>query len=254
MGDDDDDISYSDGLPSDLDQSEDESPLGDDVFSFEGDEADHEPEPVPADVPFWFGHEDQEHVEQVMSRYQGELVRSEELQRSHRPFVASVARTAWQPSLRESSGAQLFQTFDEVQVCNNQRVRANRPQPALRTHFLLTTWDSDGVPISFFHPPPATVSSLRGQTEGAERVYLYRQPEWFERHPKGRLDPDSPPRDFCYSSSSMYHTVGYVHLPSHDSPYYDSLRDRLARREDISYFQNRHNSSLYHNMIQFSPP
>ena len=57
--DDDDDISYSDGLPSDLDQSEDESPLGDDVFSFEGDEADHEPEPVPADVPFWFGHEDQ---------------------------------------------------------------------------------------------------------------------------------------------------------------------------------------------------
>ena len=144
-----------------------------------------------------------EHVADVIERYRSHLIlKDESSQRSCQPFVGSVARI---PLLRDGDG--LFQTFDTVDICNNQRMPAGRRMPHLRSAFLLSTWNDDGVPISFFHIPPDQVPSWEAQMGDAAPFYLHCHPNWFQE----RIPAD--PTSFTFSSSTLYLPVTYANLP-----------------------------------------
>jgi len=188
----------SEYLPETEDEYEDESlefrswTLDEDSLLFD--------EEVP--TPFWFGHEDAKHIQAIVECYERELVeKPEENCRSFRPFVGSVSR------VNVSSG-RTFETYDTVEVCNNQRMEPGKLMPVEETVHVLTTWEAeDGLPASFRVVPRSCLEHWHQICSGKEVFYLYCEPSFFV---KGQ---------FSYSSSPSAHGVGYASLPWQSAPF-----------------------------------
>ena len=162
-------------------------------------------------LTFFFWRVCVDHVEVVIRNYFDELIDDSEFQRSHQPFIGSVCR------MKVDFESDPFQTFDTVMVCNNQRMSPEMPMPCIRTVYLLSSWDADGVPISFFRIPPECVTSWISRTEGQPCSYVYCLPDWFQ-HSGG------PATKFVYSTSSRYQEVTYANLPWDKTPFHQCIR------------------------------
>lgn len=164
---------------------------------------DHEVEEELQEPPFWFGHEDSEHIEAIVKCYEDELVEQPEpCCRSLKPFVGSIARVI------VSTSDTNLETFDTVVICNNQRMEPGKSMPVECTLHVLTSWETnDGVPESFQEVPPACLEHWAHICSGKESFFLFCEPRFFDVG------------TFCYSSSTTEREVGYAALPWQSTPF-----------------------------------
>lgn len=180
---------------SDSYASDDDNQDDDDDF----DEIDHLVEPR---LPPWFDNEDLGHLREIFKAYEDEFVSPNEFQRSHQPFIGRIKRL-----VSKSVTGDFFQTYDEVQIFNNQKVRPHVTLPLIRTSYVITTWNADGLPESFFPLVSAEQSQfwLKNLSDSSPS-YLYCKPDWFQQ-------AEVSSTIFEYSHSNLCQEVTYANLP-----------------------------------------
>jgi len=212
-------------LPNDEDDSEEalgndheDSDDGDDEEDSEGDENDQEPvgdeedetpSPLPHNgdvVPFWFAHEDQDQINEIVQIYNQTLNIERERKmclRAPVPFVGSIKRTQVHNTL--------FSTLDEVSVYLRDIKPLGVDLPLSRTVWLLTSWEvSEGIPLHSFEIREDRLREFWQKRSRGASSFLYCRPVF---HTKGKwsygvCDQDVP---VTYADSIIHtHTPCYT--------------------------------------------
>jgi len=174
----------------------------------------------PTELPFWYTNEDSAHIEAIFKKYLERLVpQTEYLSRSVQPFIGRIAR-----QVSASSTSFVFQTLDEVELCNNQRlVTPNSPLPLIRTIHVVTSWDQDGIPTDFFIlDSPEILNYWEQNLADVPCSYLYCLPDWFNQ--------STHHTRFIYSSSCDRNIVSYANLPWERTAYHCVTERLLSSR------------------------
>jgi len=121
------------------------------VFDYEAEEVEEETKyPAVIGTPFWFGNEDEEQMRYITAKYCNYLKLPEEKKRLIRqpePFVGRIKRS-------KVDNAEIFTTFDEVEIYRRSLLPLGSVMPLIRKVFLLTCWSyEDGLPIQFASLP-----------------------------------------------------------------------------------------------------
>ena len=141
----------------------------------------------------------------IFKKFTKELIKKDEFQRSHQPFIGSITRT-------NVTCGDIFQTFDEVEICNNQRLPPGSKMPSIRTVFLLSSWDEDGIPIALCRLEGERISTWHSKIIEDEKSYLFCFPDW---HHQG----DVATTRFVYRTSQIYQPGTYANLPWDKAPF-----------------------------------
>lgn len=104
----------------------------------------------------------------------------------------------------------------------------HKTMPSIRTIFLLSTWDNDGVPISFFKIAASDVSNWISKTECQPQSSLYCLPDWYHRSNEG------PATKFIYSCSDEFRPVTYANLPWNDTPFHQCVESNSSFQDSLS--------------------
>jgi hypothetical protein len=207
-GEDDDDES-SITITSHVYDSEDEN--------FDDSESDSEMATHP---PFWFSHEDPDHIKAIFKCYSEELQidstdNNDRRRQHHQLFVGSVKRT----KVRNNGD---FTTMDEVRVYRQSPKPPGCPLPLDRKYHLLTSWNNDGLPRS--------VTSLNTQMiafwskRALDVSYLFYLPVQ-SKNEEGIFTVKNEETTVCYSGGPCFRKT-----PCYE-PYLSDLRTE-------SYFQH----------------
>eukprot|EP00163_Fabomonas_tropica_P021363 TRINITY_DN37406_c0_g1_i1.p1 TRINITY_DN37406_c0_g1~~TRINITY_DN37406_c0_g1_i1.p1 ORF type:complete len:481 (-),score=85.10 TRINITY_DN37406_c0_g1_i1:119-1561(-) len=141
-------------------------------------------------VPFWFGHEEPEHVRSIIAQY--ELQLKDDITdptvhrvRAPRSFVGRVKRTP-------VSAGNTFTTVDEVQVHLRSSLSPSKKLPTHRMIHVLTSWDEDGIPTRVFKLADKAKEFWMGKLDPAvQPSYLYTLPVLFtESEQRFCVSPD----------------------------------------------------------------
>ena len=156
------------------------------------------------------------------------MIQKEEFKRSHQPFVGSITRC-------NVTCGDIFQTFDEVEICNNQRLSPESKMPVIRTVFLLSSWDEDGIPIALCKLEGERINPWYSKVLDEEKSYLYCLPDW---HNQGEVSTTK----FVYSTSQSYRPVTYANLPWDRAPFSPCI---FRKNSNPSFNGKGDNHTLY---------
>jgi len=164
------------GSDDDLEQNSEDTEEEEDQFDQESEPSESitEEQVIP---PFWFAHEDDDHIKAIFNLY-SKHIKIEEIPvesnngRSPQLFVGSVKRTA----LRNCGD---FMTLDEVRVYKKLAIPPGVPLPIEQKILLLTSWNEEGLPWQI---SSATLSMKTFWSQRAVEVsYLIRFPSRSQR-------------------------------------------------------------------------
>lgn len=177
-----------------LSESDEESEYDIDNFDFE------QPE---RDLPFWFSHEDEEHIHCIFEMYSKCLISPQDLQnRSSQPFIGRIERTV------ACCDNDCFQTFDCVTVYNCQRMPMNNLNlPLMKQEYCVASYNQDGIPCCITKLTADQVNYWKQRLNGNQTFYLYSQPDWYHQ---GTVEET----EFFYTSSKNFHDITYHGLPA----------------------------------------
>jgi len=182
--------------------------------------------PITHKPPFWYSNEDSQHIEEIMKKYQETLIRADEYKnRSHQPFVARVRRC-------NATTGDVFQTYDVVLICNNQRLPdPSSPIPEINEIRLLTSWDEDGIPFKFFILGDDQIRFWERKLEDVDPSYIRCVPDYFGQNPL-----DISQSRFVFSCSNEYDDIYYSNLPWNSTPFHSFVKPRFSRNDDEPEF------------------
>lgn len=145
---DEDEVNDEDEEANDEDENEDESSNSITSQFYDSEDEDFESSDSETEIhpPFWFSHEDPDHIKAIFKCYSEELQidssnNNHRMCRDSQFFVGSVKRT----KVRNIGD---FTTMDEVRVYKQSPKPPGCPLPLDRKYHLLTSWNDDGLPKS----------------------------------------------------------------------------------------------------------
>jgi len=191
----------------------------------EEDEEDEPLNPITHKPPFWYSNEDPQHIEEIVKTYQETLIQADEYKnRSHQPFVARVRRC-------NATTGDVFQTYDVVLICNNQRLPdPASPIPEIHEVHLLTSWDEDGIPFKFFILGDDQIRFWERKLEDVEPSYLRCVPDYF-----GQNSLDIHQSRFVFSSSKQYDDIYYSNMPWINTPFNSFVKPRFYSDDEPEF-------------------
>jgi len=154
----------------DEEESEYELDLSEEYESEEEEEEEDDNEDC-AQRPFWFSHEDSDHIRAILECYTKEL--SADLNNDTRRKNSSKSLFIGAVKRAEVRNKGDFMTLDEVRIYTRVALPDGCPLPFAKQVHLLTSWNDEGLPKSFSHLDSTMKAFWAGRIQSVSFLYYF---------------------------------------------------------------------------------
>jgi hypothetical protein len=153
-------------------------------------------------IPFWYLSESPDHLAVIVQNYNHKILKDNSIRCDCRRLPQFIGRIHRSP-VKEASknGKPSFQTFDKIDVYQRDIRPCGSLLTKLSTAYVLSSWDSDGIPYNIEVLANEQISSWRRKIIKKSDSFIYCLPVWESR------------TEFKFCVESEEHEVGYAYQP-----------------------------------------